>query len=980
MNERSNSFGYWLRRRRKALDLTQAALALKVCCSPAAIKKIEAEERRPSRALALRLAEHLHIAEQEKPAFLHAARTLGAGASLPVAGLPLDSGESGRPGSAAAVQPPPSPLAGRQVESERLLGWVAQLRDSQGRVVLIRGEPGIGKSRLMHEVACEARARHLPVLSTNCYEIERGIAYQAVIDLASQACDLLPEVQLRQITPILLAEIAALVPAVAVRRADLPALADDFPEARQARLFRALLQLFDALGQHQRLVLTIDNIQWADDASLRFIHFLARQSASRPILLACAYRDDELAGSDQLNQLVDSLGREDHVRTMSLARLGPGDVDALLRRLDHPKLDAPGLAARLHRETQGNPFFLWSMVQSLCEGESSIRDEGQMPLPGALRDSVRARLARVPASDRALLDLAAVFGRRFEVETLLALADAPEERVYESIDALVARRLLQEEADGGFYDFSHDKVREVVYGDIGTGRRQLLHRQVAQQLEAPDAGGLTHERTARLAEHYERARIWPKAVHYLALAAEESRKLFAMGEALQWFDRAIGLWQAHPAAATPAQQSALFVGRGVARAQAGQTDGAVSDFQRVIDAARAHGEHAHARDVLIQLGMTYRRADAYDHATACLDEALAVSREMQDERHVADTLYHLGTVAWSNGRNDLAIAHHREAVEICQRLALDDLVAVQAFHGRGEAHFANAEPLPAIEAFSRSLVLARGIGDRSYESENLLMIGWACTGHMGLADYGRALAHFDEALAITRAADLQWHLGPTLIGRAYVRIALDRWAEAAADLREALPRLETLGLVRYQMMAHDALGCLALEQSEHADALQHFECGLRLAHGAGIRYWVARLLAKQAIARLRCGLQVDGAGLEAALSEAQRHREGWLTVGCLEALAELALERGDALVAQQHAENLLAMARAGSLRELQARAGRQLGLAWLALASCDAADAVLREALALAQRIGHARLALECQAALTQVSAACGDARLASAR
>ena len=491
---------------------------------------------------------------------------------------------------------------------------------------------------------------------------------------------------------------------------------------------------------------------------------------------------------------------------------------------------------------------------------------------------------------------------------------------------------------------------------------------------------MTHERTARLAEHYERARVWPKAVHYLALAAEESRKLFAMGEALQWFDRAIGLLQAHPTAATPAQQSELFVGRGAARAQAGQTDGAVLDFQREIDAARAHGAHAHARDVLIQLGMTYRRADAYDRATACLDEALAVSREMQDECHVADTLYHLGTVAWSNGRNDLAIAHHRQAVEICQRLGLDDLVAVQAFHGRGEAHFANAEPLPAIEAFSRSLVLAGGIGDRSYEAENLLMIGWACTGQMGLADYGRALKHFDEALAIIRAADLQWHLGPTLIGRAHVMIALDRWAEAAADLREALPRLETLGLVRYQMMAHDALGCLSLDQGEHADALRHFECGLRLAHDAGIRYWVARLLAKQAIGRLRCGLLVDCAGLEAALAEAQDHREGWLSVGCLEALAELALERGDALSARQHAENLLALARAGSLRELQVRAGRQLGLAWLALASCDTADAVLREALALAQQIGHARLALECHAALTQARAARGDAKIAGAR
>ena len=121
-----------------------------------------------------------------------------------------------------------------------------------------------------------------------------------------------------------------------------------------------------------------------------------------------------------------------------------------------------------------------------------------------------------------------------------------------------------------------------------------------------------------------------------------------------------------------------------------------------------------------------------------------------------------------------------KAVEICERLALTDLVAVQAFHGRGEAHLANAEPAAAIASFSRSLDLARGIGDKSYESENLMMISWACTGAMGLADYPRAVSHFDAALAIARADDLQWHLGPTLIGRANAKAAHARWLIAWA--------------------------------------------------------------------------------------------------------------------------------------------------------------------------------------------------------
>jgi tetratricopeptide (TPR) repeat protein len=985
MEERNDSFGYWLRRRRKALDLTQDALAQKVSCSQAAIKKIEAEERRPSRGLAQRLADQLAIPAPERAAFLAAARTLRTPERLPFDALPVEA----LPVFAASDTLAQSgdfkfPFVGRDNEYGRFLGLIARLTTGSGHVVLLQGEAGIGKSRLMFEVAGYAQQRNLPTLVTNCYEIEHSIAYQPIIDLVTQACAAAPEARLRMIAPILLAEIAALVPAMAERLTDLPALSADFPEARQARLFHALVQLFDALAQNRQLMVIVDNIQWADDASLRFLHFFARQIASRPVLLACAYRDEDVDSNERLTSLVESLGREPHARHMALARLGPGDTEALLKKMDDPRLSAPDLAVRLHRETDGNPFFLWSILHSLSEGECALGDALSLPLPDTLRNSVRARLARVPQEDRLLLDVAAVLGRRFDFETLLVLARVPEARFLHTMESLVKRRLLREDQDSGFYDFSHDKVREVVYRDIGMARRVLLHRVVAELLEQ-HAQSESHERDAHLAEHYERGKVWPKALLYLGLAADHSQKLFAMRESLQWFDRAVGLLLAHPEAATPAQQLALYERRGVARAQAGQIEGAVADFQRVIEAARALGEHAHARDVLIQLGMAYRRADAYEQAVACLDEALTASRATEDERHVADTLYHLGTVAWSNGRNDLALTHHQQAVDICERLALTDLVAVQAFHGRGEAHFANAEPAAAIVSFTRSIELARGIGDKSYESENLMMIGWACTGHMGLADYPRALSHFDAALVIARAADLQWHLGPTLIGRSYVQVAIGNFAQAWADLNEALPRLETLGLVRYQMMAHDALGCLLLDLNLPEEAAEHFERALRLACGAAIKYWVPRLEANFVIAQLRLGIPGEMSRLQAALQYSQACSEGWLTVRCVEALAESALVGGDAQGCITHANQLLALASRGDMRELTGQAHRLRGLAWLALNAHEAAHKELMQALTQAQQIGRVRLAWECHGALARVAAALGngdgaDEQRASAR
>lgn len=973
MNEQGNSFGYWLRRRRKALDLTQDALAQKVSCSQAAIKKIEAEERRPSRGLAQRLAEHLAIPAQERASFMQAARSLHTSDRLPLADVPIGAMTVAAASDLAEhAGGQKSPFVGRNNEYGQFLGLIARLTTGCGHVVLIEGEAGIGKSRLMSEVAAYAQQRALPILVTNCYEIEHAMAYQPVIALATQACQIAPEERLRQITPTLLAEIAALVPAMTERLLDPQPLSADYPEARQARLFQALVQLFDALTQGRQLVVMVDDIQWADDASLQFLHFLARQIVNRPVLLACAYRDEELDNNQHLTSLLESLRREPHTRHMALARLGPNDTEELLTRLNHPKLSAPHLASRLHVESDGNPFFLWSLMHSLSEDHGAASDAASLPLPDTLRDSVRIRLARVPPADRPLLDLAAVLGRRFDFETLLALTRSPEEPFLHTLESLVKRRLLREDPEWGFYDFSHDKVREVVYRDIGTARRVLLHRAVAEMLERHASSNL-HEHVARLGEHYERGHVWSKAVHYFGLAADHSQKLFAMRESLQWFDRALALLQVHPEAATQAQQLALHEQRGATRAQVGQIDGAVADFQRVIDAARVLGEHAHARDVLIQLGMAYRRADAYQQALVCLDEALTASRTMGDERHAADTLYHLGTVAWSNGRNDLAIAYHQQAVDICARLGLTDLVAVQAFHGRGEAYFAHAEPAAAIDSFSRSLELARGIGDRSYESENLMMIAWACTGHTGLADYPRATVNFDAALSIARAADLQWHLGPTLIGRANVQVALGQFDKAWLDLNEVLPRLETLRLVRYQIMANDAFGCLFLDLNLNQQALQHFEHGLKLAHDAGIIYWLPKLRANLVIAQLRLDMPVDRAALQADLQYAQAHSEVWSTLRCLEAFAELALVDGNADGCIAHANQLLALASRCDLRELMGQAHRLRGLAWFAVHAYESARDELMLALTLAKQIGRVRLAWDCHRVLAQVAAALGD-------
>ena len=984
MQERTHSFGYWLRRRRKALDLTQEALAQRVSCSGFSIRKIEADERRPSRRLAERLAASLAIPEEERRDFLDAARAVHAANRLRLDAMPV-GGDAHAAALGASIQLPPdaaigaasdnTPFVGRSNEYGLLIGLIARLTAGAGHTVLIEGEPGIGKSRLMREVARYAQVQGLPTLATNCYEIERAMPYQPVIDLVTRALERVAAATLHKLAPVSLAELAALVPEVGERFPGLPQLSNDFPEARQARLCRAVGQLLEAARAGRPFILMADDIQWADDASAQVFHFLARHAAERPVLVIYAYRDDEIDSDERLARLVESLRREADARRVPLVRLEHADTESLVAALADANLAELGLAERLHRETEGNPFFLMSILQSLREGETRLQPRagtGPALLPDALRAAVRVRLAHVPKEIRPILEIAAVLGRRFDFDTLLEVTREPEAQLLTAVEALVRRRLLREESEGGVYDFSHDKVREVVYGDIGGARRRLLHQSVAEALERRGEDE-THERDARLADHYERAHVWPKALGYLVLAGERSQTLFAMRDALHWLDRAVALSESHPESLDARQRLALYERRGAARAQAGQTLGAVADIHRVIDAARAGGEREKTRDALIQLGMAYRRADAYGEATVCLTEALAESRAMNDERHAADTLYHLGTVAWSTGLNDQAIGFHQQAVEICERRGFADLVAVQAYHGRGEAHFANAEPAAAIECYTRSLALARGIGDKSYESENLMMIGHACVGTKGIGNYPRATANFEAALEIARAADLQWHLGPTLLGLDHVRACTGRYGEAWAGMQKTLRWLESLKQVRYQLIAHDFIGHLLLDLGLNERALEQLQRGRALGRDTGIMFWRAAIDAHLAVARSRLGQKDAAPALAAALEQTRRSSERYLMIWCLDGLAEIALAAGDTSRCRAYADELLALAGQNGLREIEAHARRWRGEALLAEKVYVEAQTELSRAAALAEEIGRARLQMDAEGALARLFEALGQ-------
>lgn len=464
----------------------------------------------------------------------------------------------GRPPSGPRQQQRPNgtPLVGRSAERARLTAAWRASEAGRPQLVLVSGDPGIGKTRLAEEFAAWAAHRGATIATARAHAAEGSLAYAPIVDWLRA-----PAIRrhLNRLSARHLVELARLLPELLT---EIPGIGSPEPlpaDEHRERLFAAVVRALTASGRP--VLLIADDLQYFDRFSLRLLHFLLRVDPDARVLVVATARPEDIDHDHPVRVMLSALLVLDQLTTLELSPLTHDQSAALAGRIIESALPEGDLS-RLISDSEGNPLFL---IESLRAG---LPPGGVSPKVQAV---IAARLARLSEPARDLIGLASTIGRDFTAREVAAATDAGDDTVVAALDELWTRRLIRAQGSDA-YDFAHEKVREVAYGRLSPALARRHHRRIARVLE--QYGQATAgELSGRIAGHYEQAGEYDSAVRWYQRAADVAVGLHANAEAVRLLDRAIELLRTLPAgherdthelALLTALPSALVVGEGYA--------------------------------------------------------------------------------------------------------------------------------------------------------------------------------------------------------------------------------------------------------------------------------------------------------------------------------------------------------------------------------------------------------------------------------
>ncbi len=502
---------------------------------------------------------------------------------------------TGRPRIGSATQP----LIGRRGEWASLIDAWRTVADGPSKLLEIRGEAGIGKTRLLEELVRWCRAQGASAAYTRSYAAEGALAYAPIADwLRSEPL----RGAIDRLEPIWQSELARVLPELLVDHPDLRRPAPMTESWQRKSLFEAIARAIRSAPAPVLLVL--DDAQWTDGETLEWLHYFLREESSSRILIAAGVRSDEERASRPLTALLVDLLEHDQLIEVDLPALSEEETGLLASQLLGVEA-GDDLVSRLFRETEGHPLYVVEVARGGMATLDRPRDADPSVsrLPPRILAAIGSRLDQLSEEATEGLEIAATIGRAFTFEVLEQASELEEAALVRALDELWQRQIVREQGLNS-YDFGHDRIRDAAYARIGPRRRRLLHRRVAQALELLRAADLDTV-SAQIAAHYDAAGLASKAIEWFERAAAVADRVSANVEEVRYLARAVELIGQRPPS-LERDRDELRLQIALASPTVASRGYATGDFAVALDRARILAATVHDRrsEVLALNGLT----------------------------------------------------------------------------------------------------------------------------------------------------------------------------------------------------------------------------------------------------------------------------------------------------------------------------------------------------------------------------------------
>ena len=694
-------------------------------------------------------------------------------------------------------------FVGRSEEREELLTAWKEARAGGRRVVLVSGEPGIGKTSLVAEIAKAAHGEDASVLFGRCDE-DPAAPYQPFAEaLRSYAAAVGIPVVVDQAGTTLPA-LARLVPGLFEVDSSTDAGGTADADTERFWLFESVVAWLTAVASESPVVLVLDDLHWAGKPTLLLLRHIIRAETLKGLLVLGTYRDTDLGRSHPLADVLADLRRDPSVERLSLGGLVEAEVAEFVVATGSELDDgAADLAKAVHAETEGNPFFVDQVLRHLAETGAIARQKGQwgqgdnadwIGIPEGVREVIGRRLRLLPDEANAILEAAAVVGREFDLELVAATAEVEIEKVLDAFEAAESARLVSSiGAAGRTFTFAHALVRSTILDEVATTRRLRLHRRAALALETRAA--VDPSLLSDLAHHYGEAAALgegAKAIRYAQLAADHALEGLAYEEAAALLLRAVDVLDPK-SVADQRTRAALLLGYGRALWSAGDRVGADAAFWEVVELARSLDDPDLLADASIDLSgrRGWREAGISNPDIVSLLEDAIARLPTTDSPLRAIVLSRLASeLYFVEDAAERRAALREDAIAMAERIG-DTRTRLSVLDvGFGGVVNPDGISVPADLA-EEILELAREVGDLGHQINGL---GWCLYNRLQVGDLAAAEDFVEQERAIAERVRQPEYLWSTKVHLATVRMARGHVDEAEQLANEALAVGESVGI------------------------------------------------------------------------------------------------------------------------------------------------------------------------------------------